>query len=176
MGNVMADTRETALAAAELIQDAGGEVVGKTRIQKAAFFLESMGLGRGFEFYYKHYGPFSDELASALHFARELGLTMEENKKAAWGGAYTVFRSEAHQVRQQNEARTRVLQIARDANPVALELAATALFLRKEGAVEPWSEVKNLKPTKATADNLKLAKKLYADLSEVNAPSPLPAL
>jgi hypothetical protein len=89
---------------------------------------------------------------------------------------YTVFRSQAHEDRHQNEARMKVLGIARNANPVALELAATALFLGKEGTAEPWSEVKNLKPTKATSEHLKLAKKLYESLSEIGSPVGLPAL
>jgi len=171
----MVDTRESALAAAELVQDAGGEIVGKTRIQKAAFFLERMGLGSGFDFYYKHFGPYSDDLARALHFARELGLTVEEDKKAAWGGVYTVFRSADNVGDGLDEPRHKVLGIARNSNPVALELAATALFLRNEGTAEPWSEVRGLKPTKATQENLKLAKKLYEELREVEAPVELPA-
>ncbi len=172
----MVDTRDSAVAAAELIQDAGGEIVGKTRVQKAAFFLQCMGLGGGFDFYYKHFGPYSDELASALHYARELGLTTEENKKATWGGVYTVFRNAAELDSPANDVRRDVLAIAGKSNPVALELAATALFLAKEGTAEPWTEVRNLKPTKATPEHLKLAKKLYASLSEVDAPTKLPAL
>lgn len=172
----MVDTRASAVAAAELVQDAGGEIVGKTRIQKAAFFLECMGLGSGLNFYYKHFGPYSDDLANGLHYARELGLTTEEDKKAAWGGVYTIFRNGAAAEDAGNEGRKKVLAIARNANPVALELAATALFLAKEAEAEPWTEVRNLKPTKATNENLKLAKQIYASLREIDAPDALPAL
>jgi uncharacterized protein len=173
---VMADTRDTAIAAAKLIHDAGNEVVGKTRIQKAAYFLECMGLGDDFDFYYKHYGPYSDELTNALHYARELGLTEEENKKAAWGGTYTVFHTAVDLGPAQNPARTQVLTIARNANPVALELAATALFLKREGENDPWREVKTLKPSKASRENLGIAKKLYETFRQIEAPESLPAL
>jgi uncharacterized protein YwgA len=172
----MVDTREIAVAAAKLVGDAGGEVVGKTRIQKAAYFLEKMGLGHGFDFYYKHYGPYSDELSNALHYARELGLTVEENKRAAWGGLYTIFRNAEEIAVSDNDVRKRVLGIARQANPVALELAATALFLKCEGEDSPWAEVRNLKPTKASRDNVTLAKKLYEEFQAIPTPQTLPAL
>jgi uncharacterized protein len=172
----MVDTGESAIAAAKIVQDSGGVVIGKTRIQKAAYFLECMGLGDGFRFYYKHYGPYSDDLSSGLHYARELGLTVEEDKKAAWGGVYTVFRNAAEIEPTHNEARKRVLEIARDANPVALELAATALFLRCEGEDSPWAEVRNLKPTKASRDHVTLAKRLYESFKSIQAPKELPPL
>lgn len=171
----MANTHETAAAAAQIVRDAGGEIVGKTRIQKAAYFLEAMGLGTGFDFYYKHYGPYSDELTNALHYARELNLTVEEDKRAAWGGVYTVFRSAIAEP-SDNPSRLQVLEIARDANPVALELAATALFLASDGEGDPWGEVKNLKPSKASRENLGLAKKLYDRFRAVPAPQELPAV
>jgi uncharacterized protein len=172
----MADIRECASAAARLIQDAGGEIVGKTRLQKAAYFLECLGLGSGFEFYYKHYGPYSDELTNSLRYARDLGLIEEEDKKAAWGGIYTVFRSQAGLEADHGEVRDRVLAIARDANPVALELAATALFLKIEGEGDPWTAVKSLKPSKATKENVTIAKRLYDSLRKFEAPKNLPAL
>lgn len=172
----MADTRQSAIAAASLINDSGGEVVGKTRIQKAAYFLEAMGLGSGFYFYYKHYGPYSDDLTNSLHYAREFGLTEEEDKKAAWGGVYTVFRSVAELNPSIDDARNKVLVIAKEANPVALELAATALFLKQEGEGNPWEEVRNLKPSKANRDNLAIAKKLYESFRQVDTPNELPAL
>lgn len=171
----MVDTGQSAIAAANLVQDAGGEIVGKTRIQKAAYFLECMGLGSGFKFYYKHFGPYSDDLSQALHYARELGHTVEEDKRAAWGGVYTVFHNVAEGQPLGNESRKQVLEIARMANPIALELAATALFLKCEGEEDPWPEVENLKPTKANKKTIEMAKELYEKFRAIEAPNELPA-
>jgi uncharacterized protein YwgA len=172
----MVDTGQSATAASSIVQDAGGEIVGKTRIQKATYFLECMGLGSGFNFYYKHYGPYSDDLSRALHYARELGLTVEEDKRTAWGGVYTVFHTVDGGAPDANDARKEVLSIARDANPVALELAATALFLKCEGEENPWPEVENLKPSKANEVTINLAKELYEKFRAIQAPKELPAL
>ena len=40
-----------------------GELIGRTRLQKTAFLLERCGMDSGLEFDYRHYGPFSVDLA-----------------------------------------------------------------------------------------------------------------
>ena len=72
----MATINEARMAAA-IVRDAGGRVVGRTRFQKIAFILEVSGLGSGFPFKYKHYGPYSEELSSASRTAAILGLMTE---------------------------------------------------------------------------------------------------
>ena len=74
--------------AAAIVRDAGGQVVGRTRLQKIAFVLEAAGLGSSFPFRYKHYGPYSDLLAEASDNARILGYLCETETRAAWGGVY----------------------------------------------------------------------------------------
>ena len=74
-------------AVIQIVRDAGGKVVGRTRLQKIACLLELAGLGSGFSFSYKHYGPFSDELASAARFASVFSNLKEEEKPTSWGGA-----------------------------------------------------------------------------------------
>src|SRR5690348_2924626 len=49
-----------------LIQAAGGEVVGKIRLQKIVYLLDQMGLHSGFNFEYHHYGPYSEQLAEQV--------------------------------------------------------------------------------------------------------------
>jgi uncharacterized protein YwgA len=49
-----------------LIQAAGGEVVGKIRLQKLIYLLDQKGLNSGFNFDYHHYGPYSEELADQV--------------------------------------------------------------------------------------------------------------
>ena len=46
---------------ADIVRDAGGKIVGRTRLQKIGYLLELSGLGEGFSFDYRHYGPFSEE-------------------------------------------------------------------------------------------------------------------
>ena len=68
----MADLSE-AQKAAEIVRDAGGHIVGRTRLQKIAYLLEITGLGAGFPFRYKHYGPYSEQLADAAETAQIFG-------------------------------------------------------------------------------------------------------
>lgn len=171
----MENTHDSALAAAGIVADAHGKIIGKTRLQKAAYFLERLGIGVGFPFYYKHFGPYSDELSSALHYSKVLGLTREEKKRASWGGEYVVYSSVSGQA-SDNLLRREVLTIANAANPVALELAATALFLKNEGSVKPWAEVEDLKPSKASPENLQLAQAVYQQFRNLDAPEKLPDL
>jgi uncharacterized protein len=79
--------------AAAIIRDAGGKLVGRTRLQKIGYLLELTGLGEGFHFRYKHYGPHSEELAAAARDANALGLIVEQECPASWGGLYSVFTS-----------------------------------------------------------------------------------
>ena len=41
--------------AAAIVRDAGGQIVGRTKLQKIGFFLEVAGVGSGFPFRYKHF-------------------------------------------------------------------------------------------------------------------------
>ena len=49
-----------------LVRAAGGEVVGKVRLQKLVYLLEQLGLISGYSFEYRHYGPYSEELADQV--------------------------------------------------------------------------------------------------------------
>ena len=51
---------------AAIIRDAGGEIVGRTRLQKVTYLLTVTGLEDRFSFAYKHYGPFSESVATAV--------------------------------------------------------------------------------------------------------------
>ena len=76
--------------AARIILDAGGELVGKTRLQKVAYILEITGLGFGFVFEYRHYGPFSEDLANGLVDAEVQRLISHEERQATWGGTRAI--------------------------------------------------------------------------------------
>src|SRR5688572_980151 len=85
--------RSEAQKVKEIIRDAGGEVIGRTRLQKIAYVLFAAGLENSFLFSYKHYGPFSEDLATAAREAGLLGLITEKEQVANWGGSYSVFRA-----------------------------------------------------------------------------------
>lgn len=162
--------------AADIIRDAGGKVVGKTRLQKMAYLLEISGLGTGFSFEYRHYGPFSEELANAVVIAQIADLITEEEHTALWGGSYSIFKSTSDSANDTvNELRKQVLELGMAANPISLELAATAAFLAKEGDSDPWAETEKRKPEKA-AKFLADAQALYRNLKLIATPIPMPGI
>lgn len=166
---------KAAADAAAIVRDAGGKLVGRTRFQKLGYVLKSAGLGSDFDFEYRLYGPYSEELNTSADNARSLGLLREEMKTANWGGKYSVFQSTMKPEREVPKARKELAQIARDADPIELELAATALFLyHNKFKHDPWGETARRKPEKA--DKLPNAKLLYEKLRRVNTPKTLPAL
>ena len=160
--------------AANIIRDAGGKVVGRTRLQKIAFLLELAGLGEGFDFEYRHYGPYSEQLANAVSTAAMVGLISEEERPTTWGGSYSIFTAISKSAMNVPAARMELIGQAGTADPVALELAATAAFLALEGEPDPWGETARRKPEKA--DRLDQAKSLYLKLQAVPTPSPLPSI
>jgi uncharacterized protein len=162
--------------AAAIVRDAGGQIVGRTRLQKIAFVLEAAGLGSGFPFRYKHYGPYSEQLTAASQRARVLGVMCETESVAAWGGIYSTFSTAAPQDLNVNPARRRLAQEMVNVDAVELELAATALFLSYENVPDPWGETERRKPEKAANGRLDRAKQLYQRLRQVRTPEQLPSL
>lgn len=163
--------------AADIIRDSGGEVVGRTKLQKIACLLELAGLGEGFPFEYRHYGPFSQELADAVLVAHMLDLIEEEECTASWGGKYSIYRSASSQEAPHVDSpRRQLLQRAVSADPVELELAVTAAFLKSQGEDSPWQETAARKPDKVQNDRLERAKALYQSFLEVSTPVSLPEL
>lgn len=147
--------------AARIISDAGGSVVGRTKLQKIAYILETMGLGEGFDFEYKHYGPYSERLSTALRYGNMLDVIDEEIKTAAWGGYYSIFRSGVPKS-PEGGLRLEVIALGNAADPVELELAATAVLLAKDGYDDPWKETESRKPEKASSGRIERAKSLLS--------------
>ena len=165
-----------ALKVARIVRDSGGRVIGRTKLQKIAYLLSVAGLEDGLPFVYKHYGPYSEDLASAARDANLLGLLTETEQQASWGGTYSTY-----VVREQPDcavspARRRLAAAAVDADAIELELAATAVFLAKEGNNDPWSETAPRKPEKAANGRIDKARELYRKLSTIETPVPWPAI
>jgi uncharacterized protein len=159
--------------AAGIVRDAGGSIVGRTRLQKIGYFLEAVGLGAGFPFLYKHYGPYSELLAGAIQEADALRLISETEMVANWGGLYSIFDSKLPPEGSVDPARKQLAQEMVKADAVELELAATAAFLAHEGVIDPWRETERRKPEKAKG-RLEGAKQLYQRLQGIPTPQPLP--
>jgi uncharacterized protein len=66
--------------------------------------------------------------------------------------------------------------MAAKADPIELELAATAVFISLEGRPNPWSETKKRKPEKAAAGRLEKARSLYEKLGQIQTPVSLPQI
>jgi len=147
----------------QVIRDAGGEIVGRTKLQKTVYLLTLAGFDARFRFGYKHYGPFSEELADAADLAAAFDLISERQLETSWGGTYSIYTAPAGEPSPQ-PSRIRLTQEAARSDAVLLELAATAAYLAQEGKPQPWAETARRKPDKAADGRLDRAKELYARL------------
>jgi uncharacterized protein len=162
-------------AVAKIIKDAGGKIIGRTKLQKIGYLLEVANLGSGFDFEYKHYGPFSQELATGAQIAILFGLMKEEQRNASWGGTYSEYTSDTNGYSQENHNRKRLVLAAAAADSIELELAATALFLSLEKYPDPWQETARRKPEKAEG-RIANAKVFYEKLREMAPEGGFPLL
>ena len=163
---------------AAIIRDAGGEIVGRTRLQKVTYLLTVTGLEDRFSFAYKHYGPFSESVATAARDGHLLRNLTETVKATAWGGTYSVYQvTDALDDGASDQAppgRRALASAAAAASAVELELAATAVFLHFDGAGDPWAETARRKPEKAQGGRLERAKNLLVQLRQIATPVRLP--
>ena len=162
---------------AEIVRDAGGQIVGRTRLQKIAYLLELTGQGEGFDFEYRHYGPYSESLSDAVRVANAFGLIEEKEQVAKWGGRYSIYSvKESGDVQPQN-ARAVFARAAAQIGAVELELAATAAYLADvEHCSDPWAETSKRKPDKVRDGRLDRAKEAYRGLLALDTPQPLPKI
>lgn len=124
----------------------GGSVVGRIRLQKIFYLLDQLGINSGFEYEYHHYGPFSDELASAVEDAKAFGLVKETyGRRAADGAKYSIFSSSKisdEVFSDLNISRSKsALGVMSKYSATVLELAATIHWLKfAEGLEQDWQE------------------------------------
>ena len=177
--NNLNQTLEPHLVAARLVDEAGGQLVGRTRLQKVACLATLAGFLDAFQFEYRHYGPFSDTLAGAMEIASGLQFVEEKEEKAEWGGWYSIYRKTAKTPPGTDSDRRRFISRAADIGPILLELAATAAFLNVtegfEGA-SAWEETARRKPEKAEGGRLEAAQRAYRQLLDLPMPRSLPAI
>ena len=147
----------------------GGELTGRTRLQKGAYLLDRCGAEFGLRFVYHHYGPYSFDLAAGCADAHEGQRIQIEQRPGRHGVRYAIFSTDepADRVGALSAKRARrIVAKMKPSTDVVLELAATIVFLRDEagyadGAVE---EMKIRKSIKANDDRTGRAITLLRDL------------
>lgn len=163
--------------AAQIVVDAGGKVVGRTRLQKIAYLLELAGFETGFSFEYRHYGPYSEDLSEAMHAAIVFDLVSEDVHPAQWGGNYSIYESIDDVNASTDKRRIEYAKTLAESDALQLELAATAAFIYAEENInEPWDETKKRKPEKASVKNIEGAKKIFEKLLNFDTPRQLPSI
>lgn len=165
-----------AVKTARIVRDADGSIVGRTRLQKVAYLLTVTGLEHDLAFSYKHYGPYSEDLAMGAREADLLGLLKETEQQASWGGTYSTYSYvAAGQDDDEPLAVRRLFAVeAARGDAIELELAATAVFLALENYPDPWEETQRRKPEKAAHGRIAKAQALYRRLAAIDTPVRLP--
>ena len=77
-----------------LVRAAGGEIVGKVRLQKMVYLLDQLGVPTGFSFSYHHYGPYSDELAEVVEDDVIFRRVKAERRRRSDGVPYVVYKTD----------------------------------------------------------------------------------
>jgi hypothetical protein len=170
---------EPHLVAARLVSEAGGVLIGRTRLQKVACLAKLAGLLDTFEFEYRHYGPFSESLATSMDIAAGLKIVEEQERRAEWGGWYSIYSATDRTPPAGDAQRSQFVTEAAKIGAIQLELAATAAFLHVEEGLdgpEAWAETARRKPEKAQGNRLEAAKAAYRQLRRLSTPTPLPAI
>jgi uncharacterized protein len=160
----------------DIVAAAEGSLVGRTRLQKTACLLAISGLCENFSFVYKHYGPFSQELADATEMATLFSDLTEVQRQTQWGSTFSIFSTATQSSTEKGSARQSIIAIANAADAIELELATTAAFLATQGFHNPWEETASRKPEKVVGGRIERAKVLYARLREIGTPTAFPAI
>ena len=165
--------------AAAIVSEAGGRLVGRTRLQKVAYLTQLAGFAYDFPFEYRHYGPYSVELAEAMEIAVGLGIVREREAVSKAGAWYSIYNASSPKAKTD---RARFVAAAAKMGAIELELAATAAFLYaeegydKDRKQDPWTTTAQRKKSKATKARLRRAKKAYAELLRIDTPRTLPPI
>lgn len=149
----------------------GGELVGRTRLQKGIYLLHRCGADLDLSFVYHHYGPYSFELAAGCADAIE-ERRIEVEERTGWSnGRYWVFKATERcgtvGALTPDRAR-RIVDRLRPCTDLVLEIAATVVFLRDEGGYakdeDAIAETRSRKAQKVTDERMEKALSLLHDL------------
>ena len=158
---------------ATIIRDAGGEIIGNTKLHNIAYLLEAAGLDAGFGFKYRHFGTFSQTLHDALRMSCDFGDITKTEKKADWGGSYSTYTVDGKPDENVSAERLEIAQKLAKVDSVVLLLAASAVFLsREEGYEDPWAELKERKQVISNA-KFEQSMDLITQLKKIHTPNSL---
>ena len=152
-----------------VVAAAGGELTGRTRLQKSVYLLNLLGLDSEFSFEYHYYGPYSAELAQSATDACLLSGLEEELCYRSDGVSFSVYRS-THQLPDRvGELRSdELLELSdklQSVSATVLELAATAHWLSEVERVDDWrAEIRVRKGSKNDFSRLEKAEGLLRAL------------
>ena len=155
-----------------LVVAAGGEIVGKIRLQKVVYLLDQIGLNSGFSYEYFHYGPYSEDLAERVEDDVIFGhLHADQRRRLSDGVPYTAYSAETPGDGDTLEAhmpadriRTALAEMQRRSATV-LELAATIHWLAVMEGVPDWkTELIRRKGAKTNNNRDQLAVELLQTL------------
>jgi uncharacterized protein len=158
---------------AGVIAVAGGELVGRVRLQKIIYLLDRLGLESGFEYDYHHYGPYSEELAVAVDDAKAEGFVKEEVRRRERDGMpYSIFTANAEVELDSPSLGSLDLDVVIGAlgrmsrrSATVLELAATIDWLVSFEGVSDWrTELHRRKGAKASRGRVEDAIGLLQEL------------
>jgi hypothetical protein len=155
---------------ARLIAVNGGEIVGKTRLQKTIYLLDKLGLHSGCDYEYHYYGPFSAQVAEAADDATLNGELLYEERPGFHSVPYGIYRARSLSVPPNigalpSKVVSSKLEIMRHYSALELELAATIVFLRDDWFVDDAvRETIRRKPIKADPDRIRRAEQLISEL------------
>jgi uncharacterized protein YwgA len=152
---------------ARIIRLNGGKLIGKTRLQKSAYFLEALGVGFELDFTYHHYGPYSEELEYLANDARALDLVDIDWRRSSEGAKYAIYLDRSGDLPKDSKDARRVeaLKILGQYSSTELELAATADFLARSGyGDDAWEETERRKFSKTSPDWVARAQELLKRL------------
>jgi uncharacterized protein len=168
--------REQIVAA--VVAAAGGELIGRVRLQKAVYLLDKLGLNSGFRYEYHHYGPYSRDLDNGTADAKAFGLVEERyDHRQSDGAMYSIFKLSSAAVDFESAygslGQQRVSNLAElfaRTNVTVLELAATIDWLWREERYPDWQgELTRRKGAKVRHGRLERAVEL---LRNVGLPPP----
>lgn len=166
--------REEVVAA--VIAAAGGQLIGRVRLQKTVYLLDRLGLNSGFDYDYHHYGPYSRDVDNATVDAKAFNLIDEDfEHRRSDGAMYSIFKLKAEAKaeafgRLSPDRAAELVRLLANTNVTVLELAATIDWLcHREGEVDWRREIKKRKGLKVQGGRLDKAIQL---LHELGLPPP----
>ena len=149
---------------------AGGELVGRIRLQKVIYLLDHLGMNSGAPFEYHHYGPYSEALSDAVTDAKFWGhLNEAVSFRVSDGAPYSSFKTENQPPAQIGELSAENAKLYLDKfagqTSTVLELAATVHWLVfKEERADWRDEIEVRKVGKTSNGRLEKALALLEDL------------